>query len=153
MLTAAFQFLFLILFLVPAILFLLTQQNTLKVIQPENRLMSPGQVWLQLIPIFNLYWQFVVINRISDSLSRQLYSSGFSFEEQEGFQHANREDRPTHGIGIAYCILFCFSIIPIIGILGTLGGLVCWIIYWVKLSGYKAKVQQLHYSKESNQYH
>lgn len=41
---------FFIVFVVVAILFLLTQHNTLKAIQPQNRAMSPGEVWLQLIP-------------------------------------------------------------------------------------------------------
>ncbi|SRR5215203_1959020 len=77
------QFLFLGLFLIPAIFFLLTQQNTLKAIQPHNRAMSPGQVWLQLIPIFGMIWQFFVVSKISDSLRRELAARNttFSFEE------------------------------------------------------------------------
>ena len=42
------------LFIIPAILFLVAQHGTLKAISPANREMSPGEVWFQLIPVFNL---------------------------------------------------------------------------------------------------
>lgn len=44
------QILLLIVFIIPVIFFVLTQQRTLELIRPENRLMRPGQVWLQFIP-------------------------------------------------------------------------------------------------------
>ncbi len=43
--------LLLLAFLIPAILFFLSQQRILQVISPENREMSPGSVWFQIIPV------------------------------------------------------------------------------------------------------
>ena len=63
-----FQFLFLALFLIPAIFFLLTLQNTLKAISEENRKMPPANVWLMFIPLFNIVWQFIMVDRIAHSL-------------------------------------------------------------------------------------
>jgi len=57
-----------VIFLIPTILFLLTLQNTLKRVCKKNRMIEPGQVWLNLIPLFNIVWQFIMINRIADSL-------------------------------------------------------------------------------------
>ena len=54
----------LLLFLLPFILYLVTLQNTLKEIKPENRKMQPGKVWLMFIPLFSLVWHFIMINRI-----------------------------------------------------------------------------------------
>lgn len=54
-------------FIVPAILFVLTQYNTLKAIRPENRLLAPGLVWLEFIPFFGQVWQFTVVSRITGS--------------------------------------------------------------------------------------
>lgn len=137
--------LFGLLCLIPWIFFLITQQNTLKLIQPQHRTMSPGEVWLVLIPIFGIVWQFIVVTRISDSIQRQLAAgSAFSFEGPS--QEYNSYERPTYSIGIAYCVLFCCSIIPFLGTLAAIAGLVCWIIYWVKLAEYKNKLQQLSYS-------
>ena len=55
---AVWQFVLLFALLVPAILFLLTQQNTLKTVRVENRMLPSGLVWLQLIPLFGQVWQF-----------------------------------------------------------------------------------------------
>ncbi|HXO77679.1 MAG TPA: hypothetical protein VN824_20640, partial [Puia sp.] len=58
-------------FVTIGVFFILAQYNTLKNISLANREMHPGQVWFQLIPIFNLYWQFVVVTRIADSLLKE----------------------------------------------------------------------------------
>jgi len=70
----------------------------------------------------------------------------------EGSQVINISyERPTYGIGLAMCICVTGSMflnfvgIPIIGALGSLGGLVCWIIYWVQLAQFKNKVQRRYY--------
>jgi hypothetical protein len=39
------------------------------------------------------------------------------------------------------CGLFCASIIPVIGALFSLGGLVCWILYWIKIAGFSKKLE------------
>ena len=54
--------------LIPTVFFLLTQQNILKNIQTQNRAMHPGEVWLQLIPIFGSIWAFFVVSRIAESI-------------------------------------------------------------------------------------
>ena len=53
-----------LLVIIPYIFFLLALQKTLKVISPENRKMPPGNVWLMFIPIFNIFWQFIMAGRL-----------------------------------------------------------------------------------------
>ena len=118
--------------LIPQILYLLTLQNTLKEVSPENQQMPPGNVWLNLIPLFGLVWQFIIVNRMADSLKAEFAKRNIQVDEV----------RPGYSIGITYCILLCCSIVPILGVLAALGGIVCWIIYWVKIAGYKTKLQQ-----------
>ncbi|MGZ4116172.1 MAG: DUF4328 domain-containing protein [Bacteroidia bacterium] len=129
---------FLIVFVIAAIigivvmvLYLLTLQNALKAISPENQKMPPGQVWLALIPLFGLVWQFIIVNRMADSLKAEFAKRNIS----------SQEDRPGYSIGLTYCILYCCSVIPVLGGLAALGGIVCWIIYWVKIAGYKTKLE------------
>jgi hypothetical protein len=137
----------LIIFLIPAILFLITQQNTLKAIQPQNRSMAPGEVWLQLIPLFNLIWMFIVVTRISDSIRKEFHSraenSLLGLPDPSLVAEMNK--RPTYDIGIAYCVLNLCGIVPVIGTFAGLAGLICWIIYWVKLAEYKNKLEKLTY--------
>lgn len=137
---------FLLIFLIPAIFFLLTQQNTLKAIQPQNRTMSPGEVWLQLIPLFNIVWQFVVVSRISESLRRELNSENrFSFEGSDT-PHYMSNEKPTYQIGTAFCILNCCGIIPVLGTIARIAGIICWIVYWIKLAEYKNQVSNRTYN-------
>ena len=133
--------------LIPAIFFLITQQNTLKAIQPENRTMNPGEVWLQLIPLFGWVWQFIVVSRISDSLRREFnsWTNDTIFQGQGNAAIYVGYSKPTYGIGLAMCICNCCTIVPCLGYLAWLGALVCWIIYWVQLAEWKGKVQRRFY--------
>jgi cbb3-type cytochrome oxidase subunit 3 len=146
------QFLFLLFFLIPVFLFIRTQQNTLIAIHPQNRVMQPGIVWLQLIPLFNFVWQFVVVTHVADSIKKELSSNTFSFEAVPDIQPHPKEIRPTYSFGIAYCTLYICSLlpflrgIPLIGLLVILGFFVCWIIYWIHLTGYKKQIEQMNYA-------
>lgn len=118
--------------LIPMIFYLLTLQSTLYEVKDENRKMQPGQVWLTLIPLFGIIWQFIIVNNLADSLKMEFALRNINVGE----------DRPGIGIGLAYCILLCCSIIPFLGILAGLAGFICWIIYWVKINDFKTKLVQ-----------
>ncbi len=122
----------LLLCIIPMIFYLITMQNTFNEISPENRKMEAGLVWLTLIPLFGLVWQFIIVNRMADSLKLEFAKRNIK----------EVEDRPGISIGLTFCILFCCSIIPILGFLTGIAGLICWIVYWVKINGYKVKLQQ-----------
>jgi hypothetical protein len=150
--TGYLQIIILLVFVVIAVLFLLTQQNTLKAVKPENRLMQPGMVWLQLIPLFGMIWQFSVVSRIADSLAKERTSfqedsilglADYTAAEQVG-------ERPTYGIGLAYCILEIINVVmawphllPTVQGLVALAMIICWIIYWVQLAAIKKKIIRL----------
>ncbi len=123
---------FIILSVFPLVFYLLTLQRTLKEISPENRKMPPEQVWLSIIPLFGIIWQFFIVSRLSDSLALELSKRNVYTEER----------RPAYNIGIAYCILISAVIIPYINILATLGGLVCWILYWLKVNDYRMLLKE-----------
>jgi hypothetical protein len=142
-----------LLFIVPAILFVLTQQNTLKAIRRGNRLLSPGLVWLQFIPVFGQVWQFIVVSRIAGSAARERLT--FQDDSIVGLSHpaaATIGKRPTLVMGITYCtlevinLLFLFTTLTdttqtIQGVV-ALAQMTCWIIYWVQLG--RLKIQLTH---------
>jgi hypothetical protein len=149
---AYLQILLLLVFLLPAVLFILTQQNTLKLIQPLNRKMAPGQVWLQLIPIYGFLQMFTVVARISGSIQREFDSYFNDSSSVLPDASAVGGKRPLYSIGMTYCWLFVifvlsgyllpFSLQLMRGLLG-LASTLCWIIYWVQLAGYKKRLQAL----------
>ncbi len=107
-----------------SIFFLFALQGILELISPENRKVPPGRVWLMLIPVFNLVWQFFLVGYVSDSIGNEWRSRKLAVNEK----------RPLHGLGIALCIstLFYQFILPIL-----------LVIYWVKLSRYKSTLESM----------
>ena len=122
-----------------AIFYFLNLQNTLKQCAPQNQKMPPGQVWLSLIPLFNLYWNFRIATAVADSLAAEFRMRGIP----------QNEERPGYQIGMAYSILaVCAYVqylgIPYLGQLCSLVGFVLWIVYWVKIYGYKKQLMEHH---------
>jgi len=122
-------FMSLLVVLVPGIFFLLTVQKALERCAPESRTMSPGEVWLMLIPLFNVVWQFIMVLRVSSSLANEFCRRNLPIEAE-----------PGQALGLACCILIVISIIPVIGFLSGIAALVCWIMYWVKIADYSSQL-------------
>jgi hypothetical protein len=110
--------------LVVAILYLMSLQKALQAVSEENRQMPPGQVWLLLIPFFNIIWSFIVVTRIADSFR----------DEFVRLNIYTSDSRPTYNIGIAHSALSLCGFIPVLGGVASLAGFVCWIVYWVKVN-------------------
>jgi hypothetical protein len=106
--------------LLPAIFYLLTLQKALNRCSPECRAMKPGMVWLLLIPLFNIVWQFIVVLNMAKSLAAEFQKRGMV-----------EDPNPGQTLGLVMCIgnLICGPV-----------GLICWIIYWVKIAGYSGKI-------------
>lgn len=106
-----------------------TIRKTLLRISPENRFLKPHHAWLAAVPIFNIYWNFVVASRLSDSLNNEFYDRKIAEEEN-----------PGRMIGMLYAWLFLLSNIPFSPvILVTIGllGFVYFIVYWVKINNFR----------------
>lgn len=117
----------LVLFLIPTIFYFISLQKALEAVSADNRQMPPGQVWLSLIPIFNFFWMFMVVNKIADSFQLECYRLNI----------ATTELKPSKSIGSTKNILRLCSFIPVLGILANLGFAVCWILYWIKVNQIK----------------
>jgi hypothetical protein len=128
------------------IAFIAMQQRLLAVIQPGNRRLRPGLVWLQLIPLFGLFWQFVVLVRTTGSIRNECQT--------------HRCDRPALVFGLSFCVLnvayFATGFIPVgitvslmkgpveawfdamrLPLLLLTATLICWILYWARLAAIK----------------
>lgn len=117
-------------FMIPTIFYILTLSKALKRCAPENQAMPPDNVWLLLIPLFSIVWQFIVVTNIAKSLAAEFRARDIHTDEVE----------PGKSIGLAYCILNCCAIIPLLGILAGIAGLICWILYWVKIDNYSSQI-------------
>ncbi|HEV2830477.1 MAG TPA: hypothetical protein VGW31_00735 [Hanamia sp.] len=143
----AYQFLFLALFILPAVFFIITLQNTLKAVSPENRKMPFANVWLLCIPLFNFYWQFVVVNKIAQSISL----------ECEKLQIPVKETKPTYNLGLTWNICYILFLIPMIKLWVGIIIIPIWIVYWIKVNQYRKLIIQNQnsflYDAERNIFH
>ena len=108
------------------VFYLLTMQKALTLAGKEHRRMEPGMVWLMLIPLFGLVWQFFIVNNVSEAV--------------RSWAAAHDKDVADGGrtLGLTACILACCGIIPLLGILASIAALVCMILWWVKVSNFNS---------------
>ena len=113
-----------VVFLIPAIFYLLTLQNALSKCAPPSRTMEPAMVWLLLIPLFSLIWSFIVVMALAKSIGNEYRRRGIPCPDP----------LPGQNIGMAMCICGCCGVIPIINLLAGPAAFVLWIVYWVKIA-------------------
>ena len=77
------------------VLFLLNLQRLLEAVRFQNRAMSPGHVWLNLIPVFNLGWMIYTVIKFRDSVRN----------ENASRRGASVNEGSTYNVGLAYAIL------------------------------------------------
>jgi hypothetical protein len=105
--------------------------GALKRLPPAYRRQEPGNVWLLFIPCFSIVWAFFVLPRVSQSLRAYFNSVG-----------RNDVGDCGEGLGLASCIVYVCSLIPI-PYLSTAVGItwfVLLIIYLVKVNGLKNQI-------------
>ncbi len=121
-------------FLLPWFFFLLNLQGLLERVSPANRKMSPGLVWLNFIPVFQLGWFVYTVIKVRDSVSAEFQSRGWLPDGDLGYN-----------VGLTAGILWIAAVfigwIPFIGWVLPLAGVVCWIIYWLKISDLKHRLE------------
>ncbi len=97
----------------------------------EHQKISPGMIWLMLIPLFGLVWNFFVFQRIPDS-----YQSYFDSVGDESVGDCGK------GIGLWYAICAACSIIPCVNYIAGPAALVLLIIFLVKLFGLRGRIPE-----------
>src|SRR5690554_3432884 len=106
-----------------------TVSRTMLHIAEENRFFRPGQAWLLVIPFFNIYWNFVVARRLSDSLNNEFFDRKIAEEE-----------RPGLSVGLPYAWMFLLSHIPFpqfILLAFMILSVIYFVQYWVKINNFR----------------
>jgi hypothetical protein len=122
----------LMLYLIPAIFYCIQLQDALLQCSPAARAMQPGLVWLMLLPLFNVIWHFVIVTSLSKSLRSEFTVRRIPL----------LEGKPGKDLGLAMCSLQAASVLPFVGLLTAIPGVICWILYWIKIAGYTRMLRQ-----------
>lgn len=119
------------------ILFLLNLHRTLERVDVSNRRMSPGLVWLNIVPIVGFVWLFFTVTSIRNSVraefGRRGWQGGGDFGYSIGIAAAALEP-------IAYVSTWWSDRTAAMSLILWLGALVCLIIYWVKVAALKHRL-------------
>ncbi len=120
-----------------------TIRNTLLRVSPENRFMTPNQAWLVVIPFFNLYWNFQIAARLSDSLTNEFFDRKIAEEENPGRRA---------GVFFAWTsLLAAVPFPPFIIITLSLVSFVYFISYWVKINNFRNLLAEHDRFRQGNQ--
>jgi hypothetical protein len=119
------------------VLYCVTLSRMLGRCSPERRVLTPGLVWLLLIPVIGYLWHFVLVISISISLKREFSARRIVVS-----------DNPGLTVGLPMCIamishLILIFFIPSPGLIKFLlisASLVLWIVYWIIISRYSGKL-------------
>ncbi len=106
-----------------------TLYNTLKLIAEGNRFMKPREAWLAMIPIFSIYWNFMIASHLSNSLTNEFFDRKIAEEEN-----------PGKTAGITYALLLALANCPISsGFMIAMGicSFVFFIRYWIKVDHFR----------------
>ncbi|MCZ6835866.1 MAG: hypothetical protein O7G85_08840 [Planctomycetota bacterium] len=98
----------------------------------EYRTLEPGLIFLLLIPLFQLIWNFFVYQRIAES-----YKNFFDAHGRTDVGDCGK------GIGLWLAICTVLSVIPCVGYVTGLAALVLLILFIVKAFELKGKVQSI----------
>jgi len=111
------------------LLFANTIRVTLKRVRKANQCIMPNQAWFLAIPLFDIYWNFVVVRRLADSLNNEFYDRKIAVEEnptaKQGYWFA--------GSNLAANFPTPFFVRYLLSVLS----LVSFVVYWVKINEYR----------------
>ena len=98
--------------------------------------MDPGQVWFNLLPVFNLLWLIVTVERVGESIRNELVARG---------RHRRAE---SYGktVGITWLVLlelglFANLVARPAGIILWAFALIYWVVYWGQISAYSRRLR------------
>lgn len=107
-----------------------TMIDVMSLIRPKNREIGIGNIMFTVIPLFNLVYGFIVYPKICESIGKEYRQLGIPEDKDFG-----------KGIAIAMQSLMIAMVVPILNALAIIPLLIVFILFWVKIDGYKKKLE------------
>jgi hypothetical protein len=125
-------FIFLILFLI-LVAFLATVSRVLNRVAEDNRRMDPALVWLNLIPLLNLIWCVVTVERVGESIRNEMTARGRESKTESYGKTA----------GLTAIVLFSTVLVlpPPALIITWPFALIYGVVYWLQLRWYASRLR------------
>jgi ABC-type antimicrobial peptide transport system permease subunit len=109
-------------------------RNLMRLVREENRFFSPGQAWVVALPLINIFYNFIIIRKLCDSLNNEFYDRREAVEENPTLRQ---------GYFMAFGYLAANFPLPIfIAFLVYIISLVYYVNYILKILAYKKLLSQ-----------
>jgi hypothetical protein len=129
--------------------FLAALGRAARLVTAENRRLEPGQVWLNLVPVFTLVWLPITIDRLAESVKRELLDRG---QEVEGSTYGRAAGLAWLGCwAVAFLFVAALHGPPPLGWLIGVVGFVCWVSYWAQVNGLAARLKSRQYTPPADE--
>jgi hypothetical protein len=112
---SVWHWLIILLVLLPSVLYLRSLQRAFEAVDPDLRPMSPGMVWLLLIPLVNVIWMFFVVSHLKTAYMKMGAAGRLTAASDAGY-----------GVGLGMAVCMVIGLLPVT--------IVLWIIHWVQVS-------------------
>jgi len=137
--------LFLVVPLVVFLLFLSTLSRVVGRVRQENRRIEPAQVWLNLVPFFNLVWLPITVDRVAASIKNEC--------EERGLDEPSDSYSRTTGLTWLSLLVFALPALaisrglrtPCLALVFVVFAVVFWVAYWTQLAGYARQLKATRY--------
>ena len=116
--------------------------RTLRLIAKENQCILPSQAWFLAMPFFNIYWNFEVTRRLTDSLNNEFFDRKIPVD-----------DNPTRKWGMLNAWTFLLMNIPLPSVFLVslrVVNLVYFVTYWIKINQYRVLLVEHNKFREIN---
>lgn len=119
----------------------MSMDRALRACDHTSRKMQPGQPYLIFIPLFGFIWQFIAVNRVSETLATEYHFRGWKSDE----------GRPAIETGLTACVVvvvvFLIRLVivdfnPGLAFLTTLAICICMYMHRERLNAFTERVEQ-----------
>lgn len=115
------------------VFFVKNLMDLMREVEPKNRQIQPGFVWMLFIPFYGAFiFPFSLYPKMAESLKRE-------FEERNSPQPGDY----GKSLGLTLPFIMMGFIIPFLNFLAIIGWAVVGIIFWVKMAQYKKMLRTL----------
>ncbi len=116
-----------------------SMERALRACDPSSRKMQMGQSWIIFVPLFGFIWQFVAVNRVSESLATEYHLRGWKSDE----------GRPGIETGLIACVVilvvFLLRVLivlhPGISVFMSLGVCLCMYMHRERLNAFTERLE------------
>ena len=117
-----------------------SMERAIRACNPLSRKIQSGQSWMIFIPLFGFIWQFIAVNRVSDTLAMEYHLRGWKTDE----------GRPGIETGLIVCVLVVVVVIlrsfiflnPLLDLVMSMAICICMYMHRERINAFTERLEK-----------